>query len=192
ITITVLCESHMQIRDIDLKIGSDQINKHFKHDIVELDHSRKFGEDLLALDLVHRTSATDTGLAEEETPSRIIRKGNDKTAKQSLSEMDTGMRDIYEQLHSYLLALGDDVQEKETKLYLAYRRIKNFTCVQIQRKSLVLYLKLNPETVILEEGFNRDVRTIGHWATGDLELTIRNDNDLKRALPLVQRSYDEG
>ncbi len=164
-----------------------QINRN-----IDLVRYRKFGEDLLALDLVHRTSATDSGLADEETPIRINRKGTDKTVIQALSEMDTDIRDIYEQLRSYLLALGDDVQEKETKLYPEYRKIKNFTCIQIQKRNLILYLLINPETVELEEGFSRDVRSIGHWATGDLQLTIRYDNDLKRALHLVQRSYDEG
>lgn len=164
-----------------------QINRN-----IDLVRYRKFGSDLLALELVHRTSATDNGILPGEGTARITRKGTDKTVQQSLAEMDPDMRDIYEQLRSYLLALGDDIQEKETKLYLAYRKIKNFTCIQIQKKSLILYLKLNPDTVASEEGFSRDVRSIGHWATGDLELTIRNDLDLKRALPLVQRSYDEG
>lgn len=164
-----------------------QINRN-----IDLVRYRKFGEDLLALELVHRTSATENGIIPGEGPARITRKGTDKTLQQSLTEMDPEIRDIYEQLRSYLLALGDDIQEKETKLYLAYRKIKNFTCIQIQKKSLILYLKLNPDTVTLEEGFSRDVRSIGHWATGDLELTIRSDMDLKRALPLVQQSYDEG
>lgn len=164
-----------------------QINRN-----IDLVRYRKFGSDLLALELVHRTSATDNGIISGEGSARITRKGTDKTVQQSLSELDPDMRDIYEQLHSYLLALGDDVQEKETKLYLAFRKIKNFTCMQIQRKSLILYLKLNPDTVPLEKGFSRDVRSIGHWATGDLELTIKNNTDLKRAILLVQRSYDEG
>ena len=164
-----------------------QINRN-----IDLVRYRKFGSDLLALELVHRTSATDNGNISGERSARLTKKSVEKTLQQSLSEMDTDIQDIYEQLRSYLLALGDDVQEKETKLYLAYRKIKNFTCIQFQKKSLILYLKLNPDSVPLEEGFSRDVRFIGHWATGDLEITIRNSNDLNRALPLVQRSYDEG
>jgi len=40
-------------------------------------------------------------------------------------------------------------------------------------------------------GFSRDVRGVGHQGTGDLELTIRNLDDLERAKPLINRSFEE-
>ena len=43
----------------------------------------------------------------------------------------------------------------------------------------------------LEDNFTRDVRTIGHWGTGDLELTLRTDADLEKAKPLLLRSYEQ-
>ena len=48
---------------------------------------------------------------------------------------------------------------KVTKLYAAFRRIKNFTSVEIRPQSglMLLYLRLDPDTVALEEGFTRDV-----------------------------------
>ena len=53
-----------------------------------------------------------------------------------------------------------------------------------------VYLKIDPNTVTLQEGFSRDVRTIGHYGTGDLEITIRTQEDLEHAKPLLQRSYE--
>jgi len=55
----------------------------------------------------------------------------------------------------------------------------------------MLYLRLSPDAVQLESGFSRDVRNIGHWGTGDLELTIRDDKDLEKAKPLLIRSYGD-
>lgn len=60
------------------------------------------------------------------------------------------------------------------------------------KDKLLVMLKLNPDTVALEAGFSRDVRNIGTWGTGDLELCSRNRADLQRALPLLERSYGEG
>ena len=81
-----------------------------------------------------------------------------------------------------------------TQFYLAYRRIKNFACVEVRPtlNQLKMFLKLDPDTVDLEEGFSRDVRKIGHFGTGDLELTIGSHDDLERAKPLILRSYEEG
>lgn len=93
-----------------------------------------------------------------------------------------------------LLALGDDVQEKTLKYYVAFRRLKNFVCVEARptRGALLLFLKVDPDTVQLEEGFTRDMRNIGHFGTGDLEVVVHDRDDLERANPLILRSYEGG
>jgi hypothetical protein len=40
-------------------------------------------------------------------------------------------QDLQSALDAFLVALGDDVQLKTTHLYLAYRRPKNFACVEV-------------------------------------------------------------
>ena len=106
--------------------------------------------------------------------------------------MEGPLLDLYEELRSHLLASGDDVQEKVLKLYVAFKRLKNFACIDVQSGKGVLYLflKVNPETVTLEKGYTRDVRTIGHWGTGDLEVTLRTREDLEKAKGLIQKSYE--
>jgi predicted transport protein len=56
---------------------------------------------------------------------------------------------------------------------------------------VLVLLKVDPSTVQLEPGFSRDVSKIGHWGTGDLELTLQSLADLERAKPLIERSYRE-
>ena len=55
---------------------------------------------------------------------------------------------------------------------------------------LIVYVKVDPDTVPLEDGFTRDVRTIGHWGTGSLEITLNTMEDLDRAKPLLERTYE--
>lgn len=95
-------------------------------------------------------------------------------------------------MKAFLLALGDDVQLKVQKYYFAFRRIKNFACVEVQPQTLriLLFVKVDPSSIQLEKGFTRDVRNIGHYGTGDLEISIQNDADLERAKPLVLKSYE--
>ncbi|MCK9591311.1 MAG: DUF5655 domain-containing protein [Methanoregula sp.] len=78
------------------------------------------------------------------------------------------------------------------KYYIAFKRIKNFACIQIYPKTniLVIYVKVNPDTIKIEDGFTRDVRKIGHLATGDLEIIIRSDVDLGKAKELIVKSYE--
>ncbi len=45
--------------------------------------------------------------------------------------------------------------------------------------------------LVLEKGFTRDVSSIGHYGTGNLEITVRDDEDLEKATPLILKSYEE-
>ncbi|MBT7099860.1 hypothetical protein HN937_20965 [Candidatus Poribacteria bacterium] len=62
--------------------------------------------------------------------------------------------------------------------------------VHPQANALVVNVKLDPDDVDLQDGFTRDVREIGHYGTGDLEITIRSDVDLDRAQSLLVLSYE--
>jgi predicted transport protein len=85
-------------------------------------------------------------------------------------------------VRQYLVGLGEDVQVKEPKNYIAFKRLENFTCAEIypQVRVVTLYLRIDPTTVELEDGFSRDVTKIGHFGTGNLELSLRRWKILPR------------
>jgi predicted transport protein len=99
---------------------------------------------------------------------------------------------MFEAIQAFMLALGDDVQTKELKFYIAFKRIKNFACVEVypSKGIVTAFLKVAPDTVALRLGFTRDVRKIGHFGTGDLEVSMRSMDDFTEAQPLIQRAYD--
>lgn len=161
-----------------------QINRN-----IELIRYRRYGDNLLLLELVNAT----TGDAEET----VIAGGKSKTTESlvgdKLAKSSAEVKDRFDALKAFLLALGDDVQIKTLKHYFAFKRIKNFACVDVhpQAGEIVIFAKTDWGTVRLEKGFTRDVRKIGHYGTGDLEITIRSDDDLEQAKPLVVKSYEE-
>ena len=76
------------------------------------------------------------------------------------------------------------------KLYSAFKKIKNIVCVEVRMGSIMLYLRLNPEGITLENGFTRDVTKIGHWGTGNLEVTIKNAQDFEKAKEYIDKAYE--
>lgn len=149
----------------------------------------------MALELVHQT--TDEVLEDdpdwESNKNKAAPKGSsDKPIEQAIEDAEPAIRDVYFAARSFVLALGDDIQEKKLRLYVAFRRLKNFAAFVVQKKAVIVYLKLDPSRVTFEPGFSRDVSKIGHWATGDVELTLRHAADLKRAEALLARSYEGG
>lgn len=54
----------------------------------------------------------------------------------------------------------------------------------------MLNFKLNPDDFKLTDTL-RDVRNIGHWGCGDLQLILRNDSEIELAKELMLKAYEE-
>lgn len=174
---------------------------------IELIRYRRFGDDLLMLELVHAPKTAKLASTKTVTepkangPSeQVAEVGQESDPYLSqrmsyrLSQSSSDLRDIYDAVCQFIVALGDDVQVKELKLYTAFKRLKNFVCVEIypQSRTVTLFLKLDPDQVDLEDGFTRDVRNVGHFGTGDLQVTLRSMVDFEKAQPLLHRAYEGG
>jgi predicted transport protein len=162
---------------------------------IELIRYRRFGADLLMLDLLAATSVKGRPAVAVGAPGegQCPASGKYKTISAVMEELDAAMTDRFETLRAYLLAFGDDVQETTLRFYIAFKRIKNFACVEFRPTTdkILVYVKVDPASVPLEPGFTRDVSNVGHFGTGDLEITLSKSEDLERAMPLLKRSYED-
>lgn len=154
---------------------------------IELIRYSKYGEDLLLLDLITATGAKETSAAGATAPGTHVR-----TIADAFAAADLALLDRYEALKAYLLAFGDDVQVRTLKHYVAFKRIKNFACIELKTagSKVVAFVKVDPTTIALEPGFTRDVSNVGHYGTGDLEISIASDADFEKAKPLLLQSYE--
>jgi predicted transport protein len=155
---------------------------------IELIRYRRYGPDLLMLDLLAVTTAKQ--VQGSEHPVGVA--GKAKTISTVMDELDADMTDRLESLRASLMALGDDVQETTLRFYIAFKRIKNFACVEFRPTAgrILVFVKVDPASIVLEPGFTRDVSNVGHFGTGDLEITLAKPEDLDRAMPLIRQSYD--
>ena len=154
---------------------------------IELIRYRKYGDEFMLLELVNSVTGTPTA-----SGTNAGTKTKSKSVTEYIDQSPTSLRDLYEATESFLSALGDDVSKKITQLYVAFRRIKNFACIEVhpQSQKIAVFVKVDPDMVDLEPGFTRDVRGIGHFGTGDLEITLTTLSDLEKAHPLLVLSYE--
>ncbi|MEU9261574.1 DUF5655 domain-containing protein [Streptomyces sp. NPDC048212] len=101
------------------------------------------------------------------------------------------LRDLYAELDEALTAWGE-VEVASLRHYIAYRRLVNVASVIFRPKheAILVYLRLDPDSVELELGFTRDMRGIGHLGTGDLEVRVVSAVDLEKAAPLIRRAFE--
>lgn len=164
-----------------------QINRN-----IELLRYVRFGDDLLLLELLNAVQSSSTQPSDDPADPKPVKPSSDKTVTDQLACADRTLLDLFAAVEATCMGFGDDIQKKTLKYYVAFKRIKNFVSVVVNSSSqrITLYLKVDPASITLEPGFTKDVQSIGHWGTGDLELVLHNQDDLKKALPLLQRSYE--
>ena len=63
--------------------------------------------------------------------------------------------------------------------------------MEIHRNRVLLYVKLDPKKVDTPKKLARDMTNIGHFGTGDLELSVRNEHDLNLVKPLLEQAYQK-
>ena len=168
-----------------------QINRN-----IELIRYRRFGDELLLLELANATNnatgkatagkASKPAVTEAAAPKAAPR---DRSFAEWLPLLPPQLTELLASLEDYVLSLGDDVQRKELRLYVAFKRLKNFATVVAQKNRLLLYLHLDPQALAPLPGNARDVSQQGHWGTGDLECSLSTPAELDAVKPLIAQAY---
>lgn len=133
---------------------------------------------------------------EEAVPTKnsgpTVKGGNIVTAKEKIASAPTTVKKIYDHFETKLKLLGDDVSVNPQKHYVAFKRNRNFASVQVYNRNqqVRVYLNIDPETIDLTRNGIRDVRQIGHFGTGNLELTIKSVKEIEKFDDLLGQSYE--
>lgn len=110
------------------------------------------------------------------------------TAETLLAKTSEGTRQLFLDLHDRIMALDENVSERTTKSYLAYRITKNFAELHIQKKQLMLYLRpLNYED---PRGGVEQVPDSFGWVM-NRRVYLRAPEDIDYVMELVEKSYQD-
>lgn len=161
-----------------------QINRN-----ISLIRYKKFGNELLLLELMNSNIAKP--LIDISVKSVTQKVGPDKSFEEILESTTQEIRDLYHSIRNYILTLDADITENQLKLYVAFKKIKNIVCVEVNMKQILLFLRLDPDTIELEKGFSLDMRGVGHFGTGDLKTIIRNSKDFEKAKMLIDKAFED-
>lgn len=148
----------------------------------------KYNNDLIIFEHLNKPVANPI-LENQSMPA--VSTNTQKTHLEKLAAANEQYKALYKSICDFIEALGDDLTQNQMKLYLAYKKVQNVFCIEIYKQQIIVRMKLNPDTVELENGFTRDMRNIGHYGTGDLEVSIKTEDDFVKAKPLIERAYFE-
>ena len=121
----------------------------------------------------------------------ITKKTSTWTTEAHIAGKSNVIQELFHAVQDYMLSLDSAIEEAPKKLYVAYRTTQNIVCVEVQKKRVLLFVKLDPKKSPGPKGISRDVTDIGHFGTGDLEISLKDAADLEQAKPFLKLAYEK-
>jgi len=167
---------------------------------IELWQYKLYENGIISIDEVFRKSGTQNQVTTIETNGKNpvmveagkkaaqTRKNATYSIEEHISKVNNDLTDLFNEIREYIVSLESSIEESPKKYYIAYKTTQNFVCIEPQKRKLILFLKLNPDEIEKFPKQARDVRNIGHFATGDFEFTIKNSEDFEIAKKYIEQS----
>ncbi len=168
---------------------------------IELWQYKIYENSILNIEEIYKRNTTinNNSLEVENSKNPIMVEAGKKAAEtrktgvysieEHLIKLDDSTKEVFRVVRDYILAIDESVEESPKKLYIAYKTSQNFVCLETFKTKIRLYLKLNPIDILQIPEHGRDVRNIGHFGTGDFELTINNLTDFNEVKEYINDSF---
>lgn len=160
---------------------------------IELWEYNYYEDGMFALDQIFNNSCNNMKQNRGSSANSESQNANDSTIieytiDEHVNKIVEPKQEIFYQLQEILTSLSDEIDEVPKKNYIAYKLTQNIACVEIHKNEILLFLKYNPEQISNMPKNFRNVKNIGHFGTGDLEIRIRSVDDIHIAKPYIEEA----
>ncbi|MFL6315681.1 MAG: DUF5655 domain-containing protein [Nitrososphaeraceae archaeon] len=180
--------------------SSTEFTKYQQHAIgfkdlgIQLWEVHKYSNALLVFNEVKSPSTKEpiTAIAKNNAVARkVTEEIKVYTEEDHLKSVDDNVKEMYSELKSAILSLGKDIEVRPKKQYVAFRRKQAFVSFVFLRSKLKAYLNVGTNEIndLLKKA--RDVKDIGHYSTGETEITIKDRNEIQCVLSLIKQAYEK-
>jgi len=94
-------------------------------------------------------------------------------------------------IREFIIGLDESIEEVPKKFYVAYKISQNIACMEVKGKNVKLFLKLKPADIPEDTKNYRDVTSIGHYGTGDVEFTVSSESEFEPVKEFVAMAYNK-
>ena len=162
----------------------------FKDFGIELWEVKQFENDIISINSIKKSSGAQSikPLLENSEKLKEV-KENIKvyTEEDHLKNVSDSIAELYEKFKSSILNLADNIEILPQKYYVAFKKGSNISDVEIQKKSLKIFINTKIGMLDDPKGLAKDVSNIGHRGNGDFQIQIENDNDLEYIMSLIKQ-----
>ena len=164
---------------------------------IELWEVKKFSNSTVLFNQL-KSPETSESITKISQKSEVVKEVSEEvkvyTEEDHIKNSSEESLEIYNELKSKILNLGDDISIKPRKWYIGFVRNTNFSDVLIQKSQIKLFINLRSGELNDPQNLTRDLtkpQKVGHWGNGDYEILINDLENLDYIISLVKQSYDK-
>jgi len=165
----------------------------FKDLPIELWEVTKYKNDTILFNQL-KASSTSESITKVSTKSEIVKKVSDEvkvyTEEDHLKNASDNIKELFEDLKERIYNLGDNIEIKPTKKYIAFKSNTNFADIHLQKNQIKIWLNVRIGDLDDPKNFTRDISNVGHWGNGDYEIKIKPGDNLDYIMTLLRQSYE--
>jgi len=152
---------------------------------IELFKYRYYDEGVFSLEPLGVTEKSNRSSSPTEniTKSKI-----DLSVDDHLSKANPKIRELFSELRSRIFELDDNIVEKATTMYVAYRLAKNFAEIHIGKNQLKIHLR--PVDYSDQKNLVEKVPDTYQWVM-DRRIHLRDEKDLDYVFNIIEQSYSD-
>ena len=165
----------------------------FKDLPIELWEITRYKNDTVLFNQLKAPKSSES-ITKVSSKSDIVQKVSDEvkvyTEDHHLKTTSDDIKELYDELKERIYSLGDTVEIKPTKIYIAFKSNSNFADVYFQKNQIKIWLNLRIGTLDDPKKMTRDVSNVGHYGNGDYEISLKPGDDLDYLMTLIRQSYE--
>ena len=92
---------------------------------------------MILFELVNATTVSQTAMVSDDGTNKH---SVYKTVTENLKQADKELQDLYYSVKDFILNLGDDIQEKVLKYYIAFKKYEILLCGDLSEKQIDSYI----------------------------------------------------
>lgn len=170
---------------------------------IELWKYRLFSNNSLYLEEVFHASkavaavaVTDNGyknpvMVEAGKKAALTRATATYTFDERLEGKSSEIQNLMASIREFILGLDEAIEEVPKKFYVAYKISQNIACIEVKGKNIKLFLKLKPSDIPDGTKNYRDVTSIGHYGTGNVEFTVSSESEFESVKDFIAMAYNK-
>lgn len=162
----------------------------FKDIAIELWEIKQYSNGTVAINQLKKTKSAESikPLAKKSKElQQVVDEIQVYTEERLLATTTPEMAELFEKFKNSILNLASDLEVKPLKYYIAFKRHSNLVDIEVQKKSLKIFLNARWGTLDDSKQIARDVSAIGHSGNGDYQIQVDSDADLEYIMSLVKQ-----